>query len=118
MRRPLPLAIGSRLSWRRVTTAALLALQALVLFSPVVERVIPISRVMHTHDQREHHARLHDDATCAICVARTQLSEAARTPEALTTLVLPREVPERARPAVVTRTSRSTKGSRAPPALS
>ena len=118
MRRPLHLALGSRRSWRRIATVALLALQSLVLVSPVIERETPISRAMHTHDQQKHHARLHDDATCAICAARTQVAEAARTPDAPAALVLSREVPVASRPAVVTRSSRSTTASRAPPALS
>ena len=115
MRRPLRLFLGSRLSLRRIATAALFALQALVAFSPVVERVTPISRVVHTHDRERHHARLHDDATCAICAARTQVAEAAKTPDDLAALVLPHEAPLAARPSVVPRTSRSSNASRAPP---
>ncbi|MCE9603096.1 MAG: hypothetical protein K8S21_12905 [Gemmatimonadetes bacterium] len=118
MRRTLRLSLGSWLPLRRITTAALFALQAVVAFSPLVERVTPVSRVVHTHDQQRHHSRLHDDATCAICAARTQVAEAAKPPEDLAAAVLPHEAPLTARPAVLLHASRSINASRAPPALS
>lgn len=113
-----PASLRSRLSWSRITTAALLALQVVVAFSPIAERLTPISRVVHTHDQQEHHARLHDDATCAICAARTSMAEAAGPTEDVERIELPRETPGTARPVIVPRPARATNSSRAPPVLS
>jgi hypothetical protein len=118
MRRSLRLSFGSWFSFRRISTAALFALQAMVAFSPAVEQVSPIGQVVHTHDQQRHHARLHDDATCAICAARTQVAEAAKAPDDAATPVPPPEAPSAAHPAAVPRTSRAVNASRAPPALS
>ena len=70
--------------WRRITAAALFALQLAVAFSPLAEAQQSAPPSVHVHDQRTQHALSHDEANCALCAARTQIAKAAVPPAQLT----------------------------------
>lgn len=103
--------------WRRVATAALLLLQVMVAFSPVVERQGTIRQVTHAHDQQRHHGLTHDDTNCAVCAARTQVAEAAELPAVAMVAEPPRAPAVADLPAAPPREPRGANPSRAPPVL-
>lgn len=58
-------------AWRRTVSVALLALQAVIALSPVIERRHEASRGAHVEALGSRHLLAHDEATCAVCSART-----------------------------------------------
>ncbi len=117
MHRPPPLRSPTP---RRVRVIAflLLVLQGLVAAGPLLEprHVADVPRV-HAEQKDAQHAGMHNEDTCALCSARTQVSmpTAAEPPFALTGHVDVATQDRRVTPAVIERSSRK---SRAPPTRS
>lgn len=59
------------ISWRRSAAAALIALQAVIAVSPVLERRHEVRRGAHVETQGSRHLFAHDETTCTVCAART-----------------------------------------------
>ena len=59
------------ISWRRTAAAALIALQAVIAVSPVLERRDEVRRDTHVEAQGGRHLFAHDESTCAVCAVRT-----------------------------------------------
>lgn len=70
------------MSWRRAAAAALLALQAVIALSPMLEQRETVRRDTHVEALGSHHLISHDDATCTVCAARTLMGTAPATPVA------------------------------------
>lgn len=64
------------ISWRRTAAAALIALQAVIAVSPVIERRDEVRRDTHVEAQGDRHPFAHDESTCATCAARTLVAGA------------------------------------------
>lgn len=112
---PLLKSRPARALLRRATAAALFALQLSLAMSPLGEGSSTASQASHAHDQRTHHPVSHDEATCAVCAARTQLAIAADLPEAITEEVALRQVAVATLVAAPARADWDANGSRAPP---
>src|SRR3990172_9078545 len=65
---------------RRAAAATLLALQAVIALSPVLERRETLKREAHLEQTGSRHLLAHDDATCLMCAARTLMGNAATVP--------------------------------------
>ncbi len=66
--------------WRRISAAALFALQVVVAFSPVAEAQYQTPGMAHAHDQQTRHAAVHDESSCAVCAVRTHSVRAPEPP--------------------------------------
>lgn len=58
-------------SWRRSAAAALIALQAVIAVSPVLERRDAVPRDAQVETQGSRHLFAHDESSCAVCAVRT-----------------------------------------------
>jgi len=58
------------ISWRRTAVAALIALQAVIAVSPVLERRDEVRRDTHVEAQGNRHLFGHDESTCGVCAVR------------------------------------------------
>jgi len=61
--------------WRRTVAAALLALQAVIALSPMLERRHEVRLEAHVEALGSRHLFAHDEATCIVCAARTLASD-------------------------------------------
>jgi hypothetical protein len=106
------------ISWRQTAAAALFALQLLIAVSPLVERQTPIRPTAHAHDQQTHHLLAHDESTCGVCAARTQVAVEPALPAEFVVVAahLPVALTERA--IAPSGAPRAANPSRAPPVLS
>lgn len=64
------------ISWRRSAAAVLIALQAVIAVSPVLERRDEVRRDTHAEEQGSRHLLAHDESTCGVCAVRTVASDA------------------------------------------
>jgi len=71
------------LLWRRVAAAALIALQGAIALSPMLERPHDVRRDAHVEALGSRHLLGHDEATCAVCSARTLVLDVPAEPAAL-----------------------------------
>ena len=74
------------MAWRRSAAAALLALQAVIAVSPMIERRDEVRRDTHVEAQGSRHLFAHDEGTCTLCAARTLLGDLPADPAPLLAL--------------------------------
>ena len=103
--------------WRRVFTAALLALQVVIAFSPLAERPVSGSAVAHAHDQQRRHPASHDESTCVVCAVRTQVAVTSAPSTAVVEVVRVSEPTPAALVGAPAQAKRGVPPSRAPPVL-
>lgn len=109
------LTLHSPISWRRSVAAALLALQALVACSFVLERQSPVQATVHAHDQETQHAFAHDESNCGLCAVRAQFAAVPPAPAVLPTARLTSRLAWSDRAAAPMRAFAPANPSRAPP---
>ncbi len=71
------------MSWRRSAAAALIALQAVIAVSPMLELRDEVRRDTHVEAQGNPHLFGHDEATCTVCAVRTLVGDVLAEPAAL-----------------------------------
>ena len=71
--------------WRRTAAAALVALQAVIAVSPVLEQRDEVRPYAHVEAQGSRHLAAHDEETCTVCTVRTLLGDVPAEPAALIT---------------------------------
>jgi hypothetical protein len=118
MRRTHHVTRWALVSGRQVAAAALFALQLLIAVSPLVERQTPIRPTAHAHDQQTHHLLAHDESTCGVCAARTQVAVEPALPAVLVVVTTPLPMARSDRALAPAGAPRSANPSRAPPVLS
>jgi hypothetical protein len=101
--------------WRRISAAALLALQLVVAFSPIAEAQYQPPDTAHIHDQQTNHAALHDESTCAVCAVRTHIARATAPPAPVADAETPYRVAAAALPDGATRDGSLANATRGPP---
>lgn len=108
----------ARMLWRRTAAAALLALQMLLVLSPLLERPPTERATAHTHDQQTRHQFAHDESNCGLCAARAQFADIPAAPDLVATLTTSKKIAVADRAAAPARAPRPAHPPRAPPTLS